>query len=94
MLDRPKLERKQIGLGFSGQNRSGNNVIVCENLSKSFDNVRLFENIDLNVFYKEKLAVIGRNGCGKSTLLKMIMKEISPDSGQDRAWKQRESFIS
>lgn len=81
MLDRPKLERKQIGLGFSGQNRSGNNVIVCENLSKSFDNVRLFENIDLNVFYKEKLAVIGRNGCGKSTLLKMIMKEIIPDSG-------------
>jgi len=81
MLDRPKLERKQIGLGFSGQNRSGNNVMVCENLSKSFDNVRLFENIDLNVFYKEKLAVIGRNGCGKSTLLKMIMKEISPDSG-------------
>ncbi|NOR44814.1 MAG: ATP-binding cassette domain-containing protein, partial [Candidatus Delongbacteria bacterium] len=82
MLNKPKLERKGIGLNFTGQKRSGKNVIVCKKLSKSFDNTRLFENIEMNIYFKERVALLGKNGCGKSTLLKIILKKLNTDSGE------------
>ena len=81
MLDRPQLERKGIGLAFNGVKRSGKNVIVCKELSKSFDTEKVFTNIDLNIYFRERVALLGRNGCGKSTLLKIILGHLQPDSG-------------
>lgn len=81
MLDRPKLDRKKIGLNFGNSNRSGRNVVTCKGLAKSFDEKTLFENLDLQIYYREKAAILGSNGCGKSTLIKMILKKIEADSG-------------
>jgi ATPase subunit of ABC transporter with duplicated ATPase domains len=81
MLDRPQLDRKGIGLAFNGQKRSGKNVVICKKLSKSFESEVVFENIDLTVYFKERVALLGKNGCGKSTLLKIILGQLQPDSG-------------
>jgi ATP-binding cassette subfamily F protein uup len=55
--------------------------INIQNVSLSFDDNRLFEEINLTVAQGEKIALVGRNGAGKSTLLKLIAGMIRPDSG-------------
>ncbi len=42
----------------------------------------VFEDVNLLVKNKEKIAIVGRNGSGKTTLLKVIMNEITLDSGE------------
>lgn len=47
--------------------------INLKNISYKKDDKFLFENINLNLGHKEKIAVIGQNGVGKSTLLKLLL---------------------
>lgn len=42
----------------------------------------LVENANLEIFDKQKVAIIGRNGCGKSSLFALLLNEISPDAGE------------
>jgi ATP-binding cassette subfamily F protein 3 len=41
----------------------------------------LLENVSLDVFSGQKVAIIGRNGCGKSSLFAMLLGELAPDMG-------------
>lgn len=83
-LKRPILERKQMGLQFEGQERSGKDVIVMKEVSKGFAGRPLFEQANLHVRFQERAAIVGRNGTGKTTLLKLLLKEINPDVGEIR----------
>lgn len=56
-------------------------MIIGSGITKSFSSDALFENIDFKVGNNRKVAMVGKNGCGKSTLLKIILGEITPDSG-------------
>lgn len=60
---------------------SGNDVLNVNNLSKSFDNNCLFENIDFEIKRGERVALIGNNGTGKTTILKLINGITAPDAG-------------
>lgn len=55
-------------------------ILSAENLSRSYGDRVLFENISFNVEEGDKLGIIGVNGTGKSTLLKMIA---SREPGRD-----------
>ena len=57
-------------------------VLDCQSLSKSFGINELFKNVSFHINDNEKAALIGVNGCGKTTLLKIIVGELSADSGQ------------
>ena len=48
------------------------NVISIENISKSYGNRMLFENLNLTITEADKIGLIGINGTGKSTLIKII----------------------
>jgi ATP-binding cassette subfamily F protein 3 len=41
----------------------------------------LLENVSLDIFSGQKVAIIGRNGCGKSSLFAMLLGELAPDAG-------------
>ena len=82
VLDKVNFQKNAIDLKFEIGKRSGNDVLKIKNLSKSFENKKLFENAELYVDYGEKVALIGKNGTGKSTVLKMIMSEESDYSGE------------
>ena len=56
--------------------------LQVENLTKSFGDHVLFENISFSVMKDQKTALIAKNGAGKSTLLNIISKKESQDSGQ------------
>ncbi|PEJ95787.1 ABC transporter ATP-binding protein [Bacillus wiedmannii] len=83
-LKKPILERKQMGLQFEGQGRSGKDVVVMKEVSKGFAGQPLFNEANLHVRFQERAAIVGRNGTGKTTLLKLLLEEIKPDAGEIR----------
>ena len=62
--------------------RLGDKVIDLENITKSFGDRVLFENLTLSIPKNAIVGVIGPNGVGKSTLFKMIMGVEKPDAGE------------
>ena len=62
--------------------RLGDKVIDLENITKSFGDRVLYENLSLSIPKNAIVGVIGPNGVGKSTLFKMIMGVEKPDSGE------------
>lgn len=56
-------------------------VLACNNISKEFNEVPILNNVSFTINEHEKVALVGNNGSGKSTLLKIIVNNLSPDSG-------------
>ncbi len=64
--------------------RLGELVIEANNISKSFGDKVLFENLSFNLPRGGIVGIIGANGAGKTTLFRMINGEEKPDSGELR----------
>jgi sulfate-transporting ATPase len=62
--------------------RLGQEVIEFQNVTKSFGDRVLIENLSFKVPPGAIIGVIGPNGAGKSTMMKMIMGKETPDSGE------------
>lgn len=56
-------------------------ILSCANISKAFGTDQILSNVSFHINENEKVAIVGANGAGKSTLFKIIMNELSPDSG-------------
>ena len=82
--DRPVNIDTDIRLTLTPSCESGNDVLMIEDLSKSFDDLMLFKDFDLLIRKGERVALIGSNGTGKSTILKIINGLVSADSGTVR----------
>ena len=80
-LDRPEALPDQMRLTLTPQIISGSDVLHAENLSKTYNGHKVFQNVFFDIKRGDKVAVIGPNGAGKSTLFKMLLKEVSSDSG-------------
>ena len=57
-------------------------ILSCQGISKSFGEKVILNDASFHIEEREKAALIGNNGAGKTTLLRIIMEEISADSGQ------------
>ncbi|MDO5608806.1 MAG: ABC-F family ATP-binding cassette domain-containing protein [Capnocytophaga sp.] len=58
------------------------NLLSVENISKSFGERMLFENISFGINKDQKIAFIAKNGTGKTTLINILTGKDTPDSGQ------------
>ena len=56
-------------------------ILSCPNICKTFGENVILNNASFHIEDREKAALIGCNGAGKTTLLRIIMQEISADSG-------------
>jgi len=77
----PKSSRQYPRFSFNQIRPSGREVLSIKNLSKSFDNNMVLNDISMTLFRGESVAVIGPNGIGKSTLLKILVRELNTDAG-------------
>lgn len=57
-------------------------VFACQNISKSFGTDEIIKNASFHIEAGEKAAIVGINGAGKTTLLRIIMQELSADTGE------------
>ena len=78
--ERPR-EEKKLSAKFKAREFNGDEVLVCEGLSKSYGEKTLFSGLELTVTGGERIALIGDNGVGKSTLVRLIMQQETPNEG-------------
>ncbi len=57
-------------------------ILQANKIERSFAGEVLFDNINLQVDERDRIALVGKNGAGKSTLLKILVGEEEPTSGQ------------
>ena len=80
-IEKPYEFDSSMAIQFKPQISSGNDVLSVTDLSKSYDGLNLFTNINFEIKRGEHLAIIGNNGTGKSTILKIINKIAQADEG-------------
>lgn len=81
VIDRPVKEKLKSDIMFESSVKSGKDVMHVENISKSFDERKLFENVSMDVYRSEKIAIIGANGAGKTTFFNILLGIESADEG-------------
>ncbi|MBQ6269514.1 MAG: ATP-binding cassette domain-containing protein, partial [Bacteroidetes bacterium] len=77
-----KEKEEKLEIFIPNGPRLGNNVIEAVNVTKSYGDKVLFENLNFKLPPAGIVGIIGPNGAGKTTLFRMIMGLEQPDSGQ------------
>ena len=80
-VERP-TENAQMHFSLEPRIVSGNDVLTVTALSKSYDKLTLFTDLNFNIKRGEKVAIIGNNGTGKTTILKIINGQVTADDGE------------
>lgn len=69
-----KLKPKSdIKINLNVEDRTSNRVMVISNLNLSIGNKELLKKSNMEVYYKERVCLMGKNGAGKTTLIKNIL---------------------
>lgn len=79
--ENPVFSANRMKLLFEFSSNTGDRVLKINNISKSFDNKQILNNISFEMYKGDKIGIIGKNGIGKSTLLKILMGKIKQDDG-------------
>ena len=82
-VERP-TDHTQMHFDLEPQITSGNDVLTIQGLSKTYDKLTLFTDLNFEIKRGEKVAIIGNNGTGKTTILKIINGQATADSGEVR----------
>ena len=75
---------KKLSFSFPPAPHSGNDVLIVNNLSKSYGDNIIYKDLSFILRKGERLAITGRNGAGKSTLLRILAGVDSAYSGEVR----------
>ena len=71
-IEAPTEQNHAMNLRLPQPNRSPLIVASCRNVTKHYENIEVFNNMDMVVERGQKIGLVGHNGAGKSTLLKML----------------------
>ncbi|MET2177260.1 ATP-binding cassette domain-containing protein [Enterococcus faecalis] len=90
MLDKITLDdiqpssRRYPFVGFTPEREIGNDLLQVENVSVTIDGKKILDNISFNLIKDDKVAFIADSDITTTTLFKVIMGEITPDTGSVR----------
>ncbi|UQF45974.1 ATP-binding cassette domain-containing protein [Enterococcus faecalis] len=90
MLDKITLDdiqpssRRYPFVGFTPEREIGNDLLQVENVSVTIDGKKILDNISFNLTKDDKVAFIADSDITTTTLFKVIMGEITPDTGSVR----------
>ncbi|TGB01844.1 ribosomal protection-like ABC-F family protein [Halobacillus salinus] len=80
-LDRPVLDPKKMNLSLEAEGRLGKDILVADDVRKSYGGRQVLQGVDLHVRNRERVAIVGGNGSGKSTFLKIVLGQETQDAG-------------
>src|SRR5690606_14536750 len=87
-LRRERSSRRErqgnVNLAVAEGQRSGKLVAELEHVSHRYGDLVVIDDLSTTILRKDRIGLIGPNGAGKTTLLKIILGELTPDSGQVR----------
>ncbi len=85
-LRRERSRRQEVkgavNLAIDDSDVSGKRVADLVNINFSYDEQPLIRNLSTTILRGDRIGIIGPNGSGKSTLLRLILGELTPDSGK------------
>jgi len=79
-----RAESGPVRMSVDAADASGRLVFEVEHVSKSFGGVPIVRDFSQRILRGDRIGLIGPNGSGKTTLLKLLVGELSPDSGTIR----------
>ena len=85
-IDQPNLEDKPIEINLAGW-RGSEKVLEITGLAKGFSNIggeessSILQDIQLQLYFGDRVGMIGPNGAGKSLLIRLILGQLEPDAG-------------
>ena len=90
-LERLRVERAErrerlgnVRLAIDSRERSGKLVAELKDVTKRFGERLVVDRLSMTVMRGDRIGLLGANGAGKSTLIKLILGELTPDSGTTR----------
>lgn len=81
-LEKPDKEMEKMDFRFEAISGGNKEVLTVKALAKSFENKKLFENVNMTIYKGERVFLVGPNGTGKTTFLKIIQGLIKADDGE------------
>ena len=78
----PESELETMRMRFTPKCESGNDVLICRNLAKSFGDKHLFRYVNIHIRKGERVFILGENGCGKTTLFRILTAKLPQDRGE------------
>jgi ABC transport system ATP-binding/permease protein len=72
---------REMAMNFETNDKFGSTLLELEGISLQYDNVSIFQDINLTVRPKQRVGILGANGVGKSSLLRIICGEQQPSAG-------------
>ena len=85
MRNERRQRRERIGkanITTQDAARSGKHVILAENVRYAWGDKPIIGHLSTLIQRGDKVGIIGPNGCGKTTLLKLLLGQLTPDSGR------------
>lgn len=74
--------RKYPFIDFKPEREAGNDILTVNNLTATVDGEKVLDNLSFTVNKGDKIAFVGPNELAKTTLFKVLMGELTPDSGE------------
>ena len=78
----PEAELETMRMRFEPKCESGNDVLMCRDIAKSFGDKHLFRDVNIHIRKGERVFILGENGCGKTTLFKILTAKLPQDMGE------------
>lgn len=78
----PESELETMRMRFEPKFESGNDVLICRGIEKSFGEKRLFSDVNIHIRKGERVFILGENGCGKTTLFRILTGKTPQDRGE------------
>ena len=72
LIDKP-VEKSELKVNFVTTDRSGNEVLKIKNLDLNIGSRELLVSSNMEIYYQDRVCLMGRNGTGKTTLIKNII---------------------
>ncbi len=80
-LEKPEADAATLKFEFKTLVETGNDVLICQGLTKGFGGSPLFSGVDLLIKKGERAFLLGANGCGKTTFFRVLMGRYVPQAG-------------